>query len=57
VLELGIELSQATVGRHLPPRRNAPSPTWRAFLRNHMTAITAVDVFVVATATFKLLMP
>jgi putative transposase len=55
LLKLGIEVSQATVGRHLARRRNAPSPTWRSFLRNHMTAIDAVDMFVVATATFKLL--
>jgi putative transposase len=54
LLKLGIEVSQATVGRHLPQRRNAPSPTWRSFLWNHMTAIAAVDMFVVATATFKL---
>jgi hypothetical protein len=49
LLKLGIEVSQATVGRHLPWRRNAPSPTWRSFLRNQMTAIAAVDMFVVAT--------
>jgi putative transposase len=55
LLKLGIEVSQATVGRHLPRRRKAPSPTWRSFLRNHMTAIAAVDTFVVATPTFKLL--
>jgi putative transposase len=55
LLKLGIELSQATVGRHLPRRPKAPSPTWRSFLRNHMTAIAAVDMFMVATATFKLL--
>jgi putative transposase len=55
LLKLGIEVSQATVGRHLPRRPKAPSPTWRSFLRNHMTAIAAVDMFVVATATFKLL--
>jgi putative transposase len=57
LLKLGIEVSQATVGRYLPWRRNAPSPTWHSFLRNHMTAIAAVDMFmfVVATATFKLL--
>ena len=55
LLKLGIEVSQATVGRHLPRRRDAPSPTWRSFLQNHMTAIAAVDMFVVATATFKLL--
>jgi hypothetical protein len=55
LLKLGIELSQATVGRHLPRRPKAPSPTWRSFLRNHMTGIAAVDMFMVATATFKLL--
>jgi putative transposase len=55
LLKLGIEVSQATVGRHLPRRSNTPSPTWRSFLRNHMTPIAAVDMFVVATVTFKLL--
>jgi hypothetical protein len=55
LLKLGIDVSQATVGRHLPRRPKAPSPTWRSFLRNHMTAIAAVDMFMVATVTFKLL--
>jgi putative transposase len=55
LLKLGIDVSQATVGRHLPRRPQAPSPTWRSFLRNHMTAIVAVDMFMVATVTFKLL--
>ena len=55
LLKLGIDVSQATVGRYLPRRPKAPSPTWRSFLRNHMTVIAAVDMFVVATATFKLL--
>jgi hypothetical protein len=40
-------------GRHLSRRPNAPSPTWRSFLRNHMTVIAAVDMCMVATATFK----
>ena len=55
LLKLGIEVSQATVGRYLPRRPKAPSPTWRSFLRNHMTVIAAVDMFMVATVTFKLL--
>jgi hypothetical protein len=55
LLKLGIDVSQATVGRHLPRRPKAPSPTWRSFLRNHMTAIAAVGMFMVATVTFKLL--
>jgi hypothetical protein len=32
-----------------------PSPTWRSFLRNHLPDIAAIDMFVVATATFQLL--
>jgi hypothetical protein len=55
LLKLGIDVSQATVGRHLPRRSKAPSPTWRSFRRNHMTAIAAVDMFTVATVTRKLL--
>jgi putative transposase len=55
LLKLGIKVSQASVGRHLPRSRKAPSPTWRSFLRNHLTAIVAVDMSVVATATSKLL--
>ena len=55
LLKLGIEVSQATVGRHMPWRPKVPSPTWRSFLRNHMCDMAAVDMFVVATATFQLL--
>ena len=55
LLMLGIEVSQATVGRYMPWRPKVPSPTWHAFLRNHMCDMTAVDMFVVATATFRLL--
>ena len=54
LLKLGIEVSQATVGRYLPWRPKVPSPTWRTFLQNHMTDIVAVDMFVVAAATFRL---
>lgn len=35
LLKLGIEVSQATVGRYLPWRPKLPSPTWRSFLRPH----------------------
>ena len=55
LLKLGIEVSQATVGRHMPWRPKEPSPTWRSFLQNHVTDIAAVDMFVVATAAFGLL--
>ena len=55
LLMLGIEVSQATVGRYMPWRPKVPSPTWRSFLRNHMRNMAALDMFVVATATFRLL--
>jgi putative transposase len=55
LLKLGIEVSQATVGRYLPWRPKVPSPTWRSFLHNHLTDIAAIDMFVVATVTFRLL--
>jgi putative transposase len=55
LLRLGIEISQATVGRYMPWRPKAPSPTWRSFLHNHMHCLTAIDMFVVVTATFRLL--
>ena len=55
LLMLGIEVSQATVGRYMPWRPRVPSPTWRSFLHNHMHNMAAVDMFVVATATFRLI--
>src|SRR5262245_65506047 len=55
LLKLGIKISQATVGRWMPRRPKVPSPTWRSFLRNHLPDIAAIDMFVVATATFQLL--
>jgi len=55
LLKLGIEVSQATVGRHLPRRPKTPSPTWRSFLRNHRTDTAAIDTFVVTTVTFRIL--
>jgi putative transposase len=55
LLKLGINISQATVGRCMPWRPKVPSPTWRSFLRNHLPDIAAIDMFVVTTATFRLL--
>src|SRR6267378_6369012 len=55
LLKLGIEVSQATVGRYMPWRPKLPSPTWRSFLHNHLTDIVAIDMFVVTTTTFRLL--
>jgi putative transposase len=55
LLKLGIELSQATVAKYMVRRRGTPSPTWRSFLRNQAAGVAAIDMFVVASASFRLL--
>ncbi len=55
ILKLGIEISQATVAKYMLRRSGAPSPTWRSFLRNQTEGIAAIDMFVVASASFRLL--
>jgi hypothetical protein len=55
LLKLGIEISQATVAKYMVRRRGTPSPTWRSFLRNHAARIAAIDMFVVASVSFRLL--
>ena len=55
LLKLGISIGQTAVAKYMARRAGLPSPTWRSFLRNHMDGIAAIDMFVVATATFRLL--
>src|SRR6266852_3412407 len=55
LIKLGIEVSQATVAKYMVRRRGTPSPTWRSFLRNQAQGIGAIDMFVVACASFRLL--
>src|SRR6267154_3133047 len=55
LLKLGIEVSQATVAKYMVRRQGAPSPSWRTFLRNQAEGIAAIDMFVVASASFRLL--
>jgi hypothetical protein len=54
LIKLGIEISQATVGKYMVRRPRSPSPTWRSFLRNQAVGIAAIDMFVVASASFRL---
>ena len=54
LLKLGMAISQASVAKYMIGRR-PPSPTWRTFLANHVTQLTAADFFVVPTATYRLL--
>ncbi len=55
LLKLGIEVSQATVAKYMVRRRGTPSQNWRTFMRNHAEGIAAIDMFVVASASFRLL--
>ena len=55
LLKLGIEVSQATVGKYMVRRIGTPSPTWRTFLRNEAIGIAAIDMFVAVSASFQLL--
>src|SRR5712691_6789559 len=55
LLTLGIDVGQASVAKYMVRRRQPPSQTWRAFLRNHIGQIMAADFFVVPTATCRLL--
>ena len=54
-LKLGIDVSQATVGKYMVRRVGRPSPTWRSFLHNQAAGIAAIDMFVVVLASFQLL--
>ena len=55
LLKLGIEVSETTVAKYMPPNRKPASQTWRAFLKNHAQQLVSVDFFVVPTLSFRLL--
>lgn len=52
---LGHVVVESTVDQYGIRPRNPPSPTWRAFLGNHVKDIVAIDFFTVPTATFRIL--
>jgi transposase InsO family protein len=55
LLKLGFEVAQSSVAKYMVKRRGPPSPGWRAFLRNHASDITAMDLFIAPTIGFDLL--
>jgi len=55
LLKLGFEVSQSSVAKYMIERRRPPSQGWRVFLRNHAPDIAAMDLFVVPTISFDLL--
>ncbi len=52
--KLGIQVAKAVEKYMIRPRK-PPSPTWRAFLDNHVKDLVSVDFFVVPTVAFKVL--
>jgi hypothetical protein len=55
MLKLGIEISERTVARLMPKKRNPSSQTWRTFLDNHVKDLVSIDFFLVPTAAFRVL--
>lgn len=53
--KIGIEMPKSTVEKYMVRRRTPPSPTWRAFLKNHVKDIVAIDFFVVPTVRNQVL--
>ena len=53
--KLGIEVAVSSVAKYMVKARKPPSPSWRAFLDNHVKDLVAIDFFTVPTATFGVL--
>lgn len=53
--KIGIEVAKSTVEKYRPKSRKPSSPTWKAFLNNHVQDLVSCDFFTVPTATFRVL--
>src|ERR1700675_851132 len=53
--KLGIKVAKSTVDKYRVRCRKAPSPTWKAFLKNQVNDLVSIDFLVVPTIRFKLL--
>jgi len=53
--KIGIDVAKSTVEKYMVRSRKPPSPTWRAFLNNHIKDIVAIDFFVVPTMRNQIL--
>ncbi len=53
--KLGIAVVKSTVEKYRVRPRRPPSPSWRAFLKNHVTELVALDFLTVPTVGFKVL--
>jgi hypothetical protein len=53
--KLGIDVAKSTVEKCRVRSRKPPSPTWKAFLKNHVRESVSIDFFVEPTVRFKVL--
>ena len=53
--KLGVTVAKSTVEKYRPRDHQPPSPTWKAFLANHVKDIVACDFFTVPTVNFRVL--
>jgi putative transposase len=53
--KLGIKISERSVARLMPRRREPPSRTWRTFLDYHVKELVSIDFLALPTATFRVL--
>ena len=53
--KLGIDVAKSTVEKYRVRPRKPPSPTWRAFLANHVEELVSLDFFTVSTVRFNVL--
>ena len=53
--KLSISVVKSTVEKYRVCPQRPPSPSWRAFLKNHVSEIIALDFFTVPTVGFKVL--
>ena len=55
LLKLGIDVGQTSVAKYTTRRKGPPLQGWKTFVRNYADGIAAMDLFVVPTASFRLL--
>ena len=53
--KLGIKVAKSTVDKYRVRPRKVPSPTWKAFLKNHVNDLVSIDLLIVPSIRFKLL--
>ena len=53
--KLGIDVAKSTVEKYRIRAGKPPSPTWRAFLANHVSDLISIDFFTVPTVHFEVL--